>query len=814
MRRGFFLLCMLGLVLGGCNKTNKEQQSLLLWYNAPAPLWEAALPLGNGRIGMMPDGGVDHESVILNDITMWSGSEENAVNPGAISYLPQIRALLLAGRNGEAQQLMYQHFRSAGQGSAFGSGKDAPYGSFQMLGEMDIAYAYGSEAPATNYRRELSLNDAVATTQFEKGGVAYRREYFASHADDLLVIRITADRKGAVSLKVRLSRPERATVRNDGETLLMEGQLNDGYDSDKGVRYKSRLKIIPEGGSLRSDEGALTLTGADEAIILLSTSTDMLDKAYATTVDELLSKGTAHPYKRMRKAHTETYRALFDRVTLNLGEQDLTTPTDERLAAFQQQDDPSFAALYFQYGRYLMISGTREGSMPLNLQGLWANSVQTPWNGDYHLNINVQMNYWPAEVCNLPELHRPLIAFTQSLVPSGEKTASAFYGAKGWVAHVITNPWRFTAPAEHASWGATNTGGAWLCQHLWEHYAFSGDKDYLQSVYPTLRGAADFFLTNMIEDPATGWLVTAPSSSPENAFLLPGEKEGVYVCMGPTMDVQIIRELFTHVVKAATILSVSDSTVEGIREALPKLPPMQVSQGGYLQEWLEDYTETDPRHRHVSHLYGLYPSDQITPYRTPELAEAAAVTLERRGDAGTGWSRAWKINFRARLHDGNRAYQLLKSLLEPALGDDTSMSGAGGGTYPNLFCAHPPFQIDGNFGGTAGIAEMLIQSHDGYIELLPALPDRWKEGSFRGLRVRGGAEADVTWSKGRVIRFTLHAAEEGRFRIKLPGDTTWSAGGKSILTDDGFTVAEMKQGERLTFTPVKESSQDGSKKAG
>jgi alpha-L-fucosidase 2 len=388
-----------------------------------------------------------------------------------------------------------------------------------------------------------------------------------------------------------------------------------------------------------------------------------------------------------------------------------------------------------------------------------------------------------------------LIHFTESLVQSGEATASTFYGAEGWVAHMMSNPWQFTAPGEHASWGATNTGGAWLCQHLWEHYAYSGDEDYLQSVYPVLEGAARFFLSSMIREPKNGWLVTAPSSSPENAFYLPGNsEEPVYVCMGPSMDVQIIRELFTNIISAAEILGINNETVDQIREALPQLPPMQISPAGYLQEWLEDYEEQDPHHRHVSHLYALHPSNQISPVTTPELANAARKTLNRRGDEGTGWSRAWKINFWARLHDGNRAYKLLKSLLEPAM-ENASMK-AKAGTYPNLFCAHPPFQIDGNLGGTAGIAEMLIQSHDGYIHLLPALPDNWSEGSFRGLRVRGGAAVDAVWQDHKLTNIRFVATQSNMFTLKVPSYVSEvEINGEMVPKEEGFVTFNLQKGE-------------------
>ncbi len=802
MRINTFLLFVLSLMFISCNNTQPDFDNLALYYDSPAQIWEETLPLGNGRIGMMPDGGVESENIVLNDITMWSGSEDpEALNPDAINYLPKIRQLLLEGENFEAQQLMYNHFRCGGEGSARGNGKDAPYGSFQMVGNLTIDYKYANSSDIENYSRSLNLNNAIANTLFKKDGVNYEREYFVSHTDDVMIIRLTADKRKAISFDLGLSRPLRGNVFVKDNALYMEGQLNDGHNTDKGIHYITKVQLVNSGGSLTTSDSLLSVVNSDEVMILISTSTNMLDDQYLAVVNDLINNALNSNYNRLKMGHVEAYQEKFNRVELYLGQQDNESATNERLKQFETSGDPSFAALYFQYGRYLMISGTNENSMPLNLQGLWANTLQTPWNGDYHLNINVQMNYWPAEVCNLSELHKPLIDFTQSLVPSGTETAKVFYDADGWMAHMMSNPWRFTAPGEHASWGSTITGGAWLCEHVWEHYAYSQDQDYLQSVYPTLVSASQFFLTNMIAEPKHGWLVTAPSSSPENGFYMPGSKDAVFVCMGPTMDVQIINELFANTLAAAQILGIEDKTTKSIRETLPKLPPMQISPNGYLQEWLEDYEEVDVHHRHVSHLYGLYPSNQITPGKTPELAEAARQTLNRRGDGGTGWSRAWKVNFWARLHDGDRAYKLLKSLLQPAVGDDMKMDGSGSGTYPNLFCAHPPFQIDGNFGGTAGIAEMLIQSHDGFIELLPAIPSEWSGGCFKGLRVRGGAEVSAVWKNHQLQRVEILPTVDNEFKLKVPAYTSSVyVDGKVVEVKDGFVILVKGVNEKAVLT--------------
>lgn len=776
----------------------QEKQELKLWYTTPARMWEETLPLGNGRLGAMPDGGVFRENITLNDITMWSGSVDDTRNPEALKYLPEIQKLLLEGKNDQAQELMYKHFACGGRGSNFGNGADAPYGSFQLLGNLHLRYSFqdSSSQEYSDYERGLSLDRAMAWTQFKKGGVKYSREYFVSHAEDVIIIKLTADQKKKLDFDVAIDRPENYTCYSNDGLVYMEGQLNNGTDG-KGNRYLALMKVLTEDGKQVADSAEIHVKGATTAYIFISAGTSLWKTDFETRVADLLNDAVEQDYKMLNQKHIAVWRNKFGRVELNLGEHPDTIPTDVRLIRFKENDDPALVALYFQFGRYLMISGTRENTLPLNLQGLWANTVKTPWNGDYHLNINLQMNYWPSEVTNLSELHTPLKKLIAGLVPSGQTTAQCFYGADGWVAHMMTNPWNYTAPGEHASWGATNTGGAWLCEHLWEHYAFTQDKAYLKEVYPVLKGAAQFFLSSMIEEPTHGWLVTAPSSSPENAFYMPGTRKGVSACMGPTMDVQLVKELFTNTIQSARILGQDQDFAAQLQKAIEQLPPMQISaKGGYLQEWLEDYEETDVHHRHVSHLFGLYPSNQISVTETPELAKAARKTLERRGDAGTGWSRAWKINFWARLQDGNRAYTLLKNLLTPVAADGKIVY-RGGGTYPNLFCAHPPFQIDGNFGGCAGIAEMLIQSQQGYIELLPALPDVWKEGSFTGLCVRGGGVVDAAWKQGRLQNMTLTARVDNTFLIKIPETMDQvSVKGVPFVIENNFIKLSLKKGER------------------
>ncbi|HEY0273543.1 MAG TPA: glycoside hydrolase family 95 protein, partial [Chitinophaga sp.] len=640
-----------------------------IWYDAPAAKWEDGVPLGNGRIGATPDGGVFHEQLVLNDITMWSGGPQDADKKDAHLHLKDIQQLLFAGRNVEAQELMERYFECEGPGSGSGNGANVPYGSYQLLGNLDIRYYYGqadSTAAVSAYRRALSLDDAVAQTIFTLDNTTYTRTYISSFADDVIAIRLSASQLHKIGFTIGMYRPERFTTAVSGTELQMYGQLNNGTDG-KGVQYLARVSVRQQGGTLVAKGNTLQLRDANSAVIYISMGTDFRNPAYKSSTRQALNNARRKNFSALAAAHTAAYQKLFGRATLQLhGSDKDSLPTDRRLQAYvANPDDNGLAGLYFQYGRYLLISSARKNILPPNLQGLWANNMATAWNGDYHLDINIQMNHWPLDVTNLGMLNQPFLQLVEGLVKPGEKTAKAYYDAPGWVAHVITNVWGYTSPGEGYTWGAFNSGSAWLCQMLWSHYEFTKDTAYLRRLFPVLKGSAMFYLHYLVKEPSHGWLVTAPSNSPENAFIMPNGQQAS-VCMGPTIDNQIIRKLFHATISACATLKTDAAFCTQLEQAVTQLPPNQVAKDGRLMEWLEDYKEVEPHHRHLSHLWGLYPGDEIVA-GTP-LADAAKASLVARGDGGTGWSLAWKMNFWARLHDGNKALALFHRMMRPVPG--------------------------------------------------------------------------------------------------------------------------------------------------
>ena len=732
------------------------QQPLKLWYSQPSgSVWENALPIGNGRLGAMVYGNVEKEIIQLNEHTVWSGSPNRNDNPDALASLPEIRRLVFEGKQKEAEQLAAQTIQS----------KKSNGQMFQPVGGLNLLFR-GHET-YNHYYRELDIARAVAKTSYISGGVQYTREVFASIPDQLIVMRLTADKPGSISFTAGFSTPQpRAVIStNKSKELIIAGTTKD-HEGVKGmIRFKGIVRFRTEGGNTVTGDTSITIQHANAVTICISIATNYVNY-HDISADEnkrvaaYLDKSSGKLYPDMLKAHITAYQKFFDRVKIDLGTNAAAAlPTDERLRNFRSQNDPQLVALYYQYGRYLLISSSQPGGQPANLQGIWNDKIAPPWDSKYTININTEMNYWPAEKTNLPEMHLPLFQMVKEIAETGKETARVMYGARGWVTHHNTDIWRITGPVDRIFWGIWSAGGAWLSQHLWEHYLYSGDETFLADAYPILKGAAMFYVDDLVEHPKYHWLVVNPGTSPENA---PKAHGGSSIDAGTTMDNQIVFDVFSTAIRAAAILKKDKAFADTLVQMRKRLPPMHIGQHGQLQEWLDDIDDPNDKHRHISHLYGLFPSNQISPYRTPALYSAAKNTLLQRGDVSTGWSMGWKINWWARMHDGNHAYQLIQNQLTP-LGSNKD----GGGTYNNLFDAHPPFQIDGNFGCTSGITEMLVQSADGFVELLPALPDAWPSGTISGIRLRGGfVIKEMQWENGQVKSVKIQSTLGGNLRLR------------------------------------------------
>lgn len=744
-----------------------------LWYNAPATVWEEALPIGNGRIGAMVYGNPLQEVYQLNEESIWSGYPQDWNNPKAANALPQVREAVDRGDYAKASEL----WKANAQG---------PY-TARYLPMANLMLDQLTRGEARNLYRELNISNALSTVTYEADGVKYRRTSFISYPDQVMVIKIAADRPQAVSLHIRLNSLLRYTVQTKGEkTLILNGKApayvanrdydphQVVYDDKRGTQFKVQVELLPDGGHCEANDSALTVRNANEVVLLLSAVTDFGNK-------KMTLKKCKRPYQELLQRHTDDHQQLFNRLQLSLGTENLqkeALPTNERLKSFEQDPtDNGLTELYYQYGRYLLIASSRPGGLPANLQGIWNRHVQPPWGSNYTTNINTEMNYWPAEITNLPECFLPLSDFIGRLAVNGAQTAKVNYGInRGWLAHHNSDVWAQTAPTGGYDsdpkgaprWSCWPMAGVWLCQHLWEHYAFGGDKKYLsKTAYPLMKGAAEFLLQWLQKDPETGYWITNPSTSPENRFRYidkEGKKQNGEISRSSGMDLGLAWDLLTNCIEASTVLDTDKAFRQQCMDVRANLQPFRIGSKGQLLEWDKEFEETDPNHRHVSHLFALHPGRQIIPEQQPELAAACQRTLEIRGDGGTGWAMAWKINFWARLRDGNHAFGMLKNGLRYV--DATQVSVRGGGTYANLFDAHPPFQIDGNFGGTAGITEMLLQSHAGYIHLLPALPDNWQSGSIKGVRARGGFTIDMKWKESRITRLSVTSHSGGTCRIR------------------------------------------------